>query len=541
MLDYTYSMYAVPGAIDAMEAAADLLISAEPPHAMFGIIEFNADYMTPQFVTNSMTAPPNYFITDKPTLYPSIAGIRTNYVKGNYAGTRCWDAMYAALNNFGAPTTPDEARYLVVMTDGNDESSLLNTNANPMVAVTNIYKLAQKNQVTIYCVAFGNNINTNSLQLLAGQTGGKYYTAATTADLGAQFASIQKDISGQYALRWATLKRSDIPAYPVDGFQPSFEISYGGFTADWDTNLIFTNIIGSIDTNPTPPVTNYITTNVVQFPFNPPTYSNSVLIGALRLVQDADIGPQTIRLRSTYTPRSVRALRLKYQPNYPCTAVIDSTGPNEILQGWSMNETTDTNGLRTLTLLSPDTNNLVTSIPYAAFGELVEFDFTYPEALTSTQAFRIFTVDNSIYSNMPPGSQSFVLSNATSFIAAYTNPPPHGTPIPWLMYYGFKNNFAQAELIQTNGLAVWQEYLAGLNPTNPASQFKVWTAFAPGQTPELAFTTVQSRSYWLETSTTLTNWSVLRDNMPGTGGTNYFLDNRPLSGVPSVFYRIGVH
>ena len=52
-LDYTYSMYVVPGAINAMQAAAELLINEEPPHALFGIIEFNADYMAPQIVTNS--------------------------------------------------------------------------------------------------------------------------------------------------------------------------------------------------------------------------------------------------------------------------------------------------------------------------------------------------------------------------------------------------------------------------------------------------------------------------------------------------------
>ncbi len=100
-LDYTYSMYVVPGAIDAMQAAADLLIEEEPPHALFGVIEFNADYMTPQFVTNALTTTNNYFISDKTVLTQSIAGIQDTYVQDNYAGTRCWDAMYAALTNFG--------------------------------------------------------------------------------------------------------------------------------------------------------------------------------------------------------------------------------------------------------------------------------------------------------------------------------------------------------------------------------------------------------------------------------------------------------
>ena len=113
---------------------------------------------------------------------------------------------------------------------------------------------------------------------------------------------------------------------------------------------------------------------------------------------------------------------------------------------------------------SSDTNNLLTSIPYAAFGDLVEFDFTYPDALTATQAFSVFSMDNSIYTNMLPSGQSFSMQNATNFITAYPPPPPHGTPIPWLINYGFTTNFAAAELIATNGMPVWQDYLAGLNP-----------------------------------------------------------------------------
>ena len=91
-----------------------------------------------------------------------------------------------------------------------------------------LIELAQDNHVAIYCVAFGNNVNTTALQLLTSQTGGRYYLAATTSDLASQFQRIQKDISGQYVLRWATLKRAAVPAYPVPGFQPSFQISYGG-------------------------------------------------------------------------------------------------------------------------------------------------------------------------------------------------------------------------------------------------------------------------------------------------------------------------
>ena len=539
VLDYTYSMYSAPGAIDAMQAAAVLLINEEPPHAMFGIIEFNAEYMAPRFVTNSLTTTNNYFISDKTVLSQSIAGIQTNYVQGNYAGTRCWDAMYAALNAFGTNNT-DEQRYLVAMTDGYDTSSQLNTNSDPMVAVTNLYQLAQTKHVTIYCVAFGSNVNTNSLQLLTSQTGGQYFLATTMGDLGMQFQSIQKDISSQYLLRWATLQRTNVPAYPVPGFQPSFQISYGGFSDSWNTNIVTTNIT-LIDTNQDPAVTNMYSTNVVQFPFNPPDWAGDVLIGSLRLVADADLGPQTIRLRATYVPRYVREIRLSYRPNYPCTASLNSAGPNELLSGWSLTETADTNGLRTLTITSPDPTDLLTSIAYGGFGDLVSFNFTHPESVTATQAFSVFTLDNSIYRDMQPTNQSFVMLNATNFITLYPPPPPHGTPIPWLIAYGYKTDFAAAELIATNGLPVWQAYVAGLNPTNANSRFTVSTAFAPGQVPQIIFNTVPTRTYRVETATSLGTWWVLLDNIQGTGGDILFTDNRVLTGVSAVFYRVAVY
>ena len=539
VLDYTYSMFAVSGAISNMEAAAELLINEEPPHAMFGIVEFNADYMDPQFVTNSMTTTNNYFITDKTVLGQTIGGIQTNYVRGNYAGTRCWDAMYAALNQFG-PYTADEQRYLVAMTDGNDDASLLNKDSNPLTAIKTLYKLAQANHVAIYCVAFGNNVNTNSLQLLTSQTGGQYYLAATTSDLPSQFQSIQKDISSQYVLRWATLKRAPVPAYPVNGFQPSFQITCDGIPASWNTNIVITNI-EIIDWSVDPPKTNHMDTNAVQFPFNPPDWTNDVRLGTLRLVPDAELGPQTIRLRATYVPRFVREIKLGYRPNYPCTASLDSTGTNEILRGWAMTETADTNGLRTLTLLSSDTNNLLTSIPYAAFGDLVSFTFKYPESVTSTQAFSEFRCDNSIFTNMLPSGQRFTNFNFTNFITLYPPMPPHGTPIPWLRYYGFTTNYDEVELISTNGLPIWQDYLAGLNPTNASSQFATWTTVATGQPPQIMFSTVLGRIYRLETATQLDSWSILRDNMPGTGGVIIFNDNRNLSGVQSVYYRVAVY
>jgi len=535
-LDYTYSMFAVPGAFDAMQAAAQLLINEEPPHALFGIIEFNADYMDPQFVTNGLTSAGNYFMSDKTALSQSIAGIQDNYVQGNYAGSRCWDALHAALNQFGA-NNPDEQRYVVAMTDGNDDASLLHTNA-----VNTLIGLARTNHVALYCVAFGNKVNTNTLKQLTSQTGGQYYLAATTTDLALQFERIEKDISCQYVLRWATFQRAAVPAYPAPGFQPSFRLTCEGLTASWNTSLgsvLYTNIVLTNDMS----ITNTYLTNAVKYPFNPPDWAGDVRAGSLRLLADADVGPQRILLRASYVPRFVREIRINYRPNYPCTASLEVTGTNDVLYGWSLSETTDTNGLRTLTLTSPDPTDLRTSIEYAAFGNLVSFNFARPESMTAAQAFSVFSVDNSIYTDMLPSGQSFVMENTNQFITVYEL-TPYGTPVPWLLANGFTNNFAAAELSDPDGDGVptWQEYWAGTNPRDKNSAFTVRPVSAPtaGQPFQMRISTVVGRTYRVETATSLGSWSTLQDGIAGTGGLVTVTDTRNLLGVTVVFYRVSV-
>ena len=146
---------------------------------------------------------------------------------------------------------------------------------------------------------------------------------------------------------------------------------------------------------------------------------------------------------------------------------------------------------------------------------------------------------------MVPAGLSFSLSNAPSFITKYPLPPPHGTPIPWLVAYGYKTNFAAAELLTTNGngFAVWQDYLAGLNPTNRNSQFIIRpiTQPSPGVPGQITFSSVMSRTYRVDTSTDLMSWAVLQDSLPGTGEDITVYDFRDLSGVGQVFYRVKVY
>ena len=530
VLDYTYSMFLIPDAIDNMETAAADLIAQEPASAQFGLYEFHADYVDPTLVTN--------FMADKPALAAAIHGIRTNYVKDNYAGTRCWDAVYAALGQFGA-NTPAEQRYLIVMTDGNDDSSLLNTNDSPLDVIVS---LAQTNAVKIYCVAFGDNINLPAIQQLTEQTGGRYFLAASAGDLLTQFALLLKDIRAQYLVRWATLKRAN------KVFQPSFQVTVDGFSALL-TNLpaYVTNYITNIDDTVTPPKTNIdssIATNNTVPPYNPPDWAGNVNVGALRLVANAGTNASAVMLHADYVPRFVRQIRLHYRANYACTPSLASAGPGDILSGWTLSSTNDGAGGQWLTLSSSNPADLLSSLPYGVMGDLVNFQFQFPDLLLAQQTFSVFELDNTIYSNMPPGNQSFTLTN-TAFVTVYPEPPPYGTPIPWLNTYGVTTNYDTAELSDPTGkgLPLWQQYLAGLNPLDTNSTFVVLPpqALVPGQPPQITFTTVLGRYYSVESGTILGSWVTFVEGIAGTGGTVTVTDHRNLVGAQNLFYRVVVH
>lgn len=534
VMDYSYSMFIAPPAIGAMETAVKGLIDQEPPSAQFAINEFNADYVVPALVID--------FTSDKMRLHQAIDGIQTNFVKGNHAGSRLYDALNAAILKFG-PTNNDEQRYIVVMSDGNDDSSTL-TLPPILAAATNA-------RVQIYCVGFGVNVNTTVLQQIATRTGGRYFPAASVDQIAAQFALLLKDLNAQYFLRWATLQRGTTP------FQPSFEVTVDGLTAkynaDFPEDIVDDSVVPQtmpptmktvkIDRSATPPITNELTALAPNYV--PNTFSNNVQIGELRLVGDAMTNASSVTLRAFYVPRYVREFKMRYRANYPCTPLLLSAGPGDILSGWSLTETNDgtgTNG-NWLTLSSPDPTNVLTSLPYGIRGDLIKFQFEDQAVVNPKHAFSLFQIDNSIYTNFPPSGQSFTLTNTNSFITVFAATPTNGTPVPWLIANGFSNNFAVAELtdLDGDGLLAWQEYLAGLNPNDPNSTLALRATAAPGQPNQITFRTVVGKTYRVEAAVTLGNWINLQDGINGTGGDFPVLDGRNLSGVSTMFYRIAVY
>ena len=504
-------------------ASAESFVNEQPADAQIGVYEYHREDEAPQQVM-SLT-------TDKNLLDSAIAGIWTNYVQDFPAGSRAWDALAAATTALG-PANSDESHYIVFMSDGQDDSST--------ATLDSVIGAATNASVQIYAVGFGGDVNTANLQTLTSSTLGQYYAAIDPADLALDFASIGKDLSSEYILRWATLNRSKT------AFMPSFEITYQGFTADSPTNpppfISGTNYVYDTNTPPDITGTNYVyTTNYIISPYLPPLFASNELAGSLRLVADAETNPTEITLRTTYAPRYIHQLHLHYRANWPATLILESTNPGQMLAGWTLAETNDGSGGQWATLSSPDPLTLADSIPFADFGKLLTFSFADP--IVASNAFSLFAVDNTIYTNVAGTNfYGFTVQNTNSFFTFYAVPPPHGTPVPWLLSHGFTTNFAGAELLDLNGngLTVWQDYLAGLNPRATNSTFAVQLASLPNA-PQIVFNTAVNRTYRIEWTASLSGpWTILQDGIAGTGSEVTYTDQRDLSTVEGMFYRVVV-
>jgi Bacterial TSP3 repeat/PKD domain len=115
----------------------------------------------------------------------------------------------------------------------------------------------------------------------------------------------------------------------------------------------------------------------------------------------------------------------------------------------------------------------------------------------------------------------------------------------WLQQYGLATNGA-ADFIDTDGdgLNNYQEYIAGTNPTNPASVLQMLSPASTNDPPGLvvSWQSVANVTYYLQRATSLSvqpAFQPLATNLPGQAGTTSYLDtNAPAPGP--YFYRVGV-
>lgn len=117
-----------------------------------------------------------------------------------------------------------------------------------------------------------------------------------------------------------------------------------------------------------------------------------------------------------------------------------------------------------------------------------------------------------------------------------------GTPEWWLAQYGWTNNF---EVASTNdadhdGLATWQEWISGTDPTNALSVLSITNLFAATPGFVLNWPSVSNRLYGVDRATNLmpAEFEGIASNLAATPPSNVYTDQ--VSGLDKAFYQIKV-
>jgi hypothetical protein len=525
----------ISDAVHAEISSAELFVTEQPASTLIGVSEFHRKDEAPNTVVG---------LTNQTAAVNAIAGIWTNYINFDTSTSRAWDALLVAIQGLGTANS-NQLRGVIIVTDGNDNSST--------ATVQQIITAATNAHVQVYCLGFGQNINTNTLQQIATTTGGLLYTGATAADLAGEFAQVGKVFNGLYRLRWVTPRQC-----PASSFMPSFSVTYQGFTAYSPTNPTslsnYTVVQTNIDTTTTPPTTNYTTnsgtvlvTNFVYFsPYNLCTNAGNVSIGLLNLQANSAL-PSGASLYADYVPEYIRQFYVHYRLNWPGT-VVPATNLTDLLAGWSAVATDDGSNGTWLLLSSPDPYSpqgvQLSSLPWGSWGTLVDFNFR--DAITPNNAFSFFVVSTNIYSNSIPGYFGQTMSNNVNGMVTALPVLPHGTPAAWLIANGFTipGNWTNNETMDNDhdGMLNWQEYQANTNPNNAKSKLDIVSVVQSQYDGrwQITFTSALNRSYQVQATTDLSTWRVVQDGIPGTGANITVSDT---TFVPSAqtFYRVLVY
>ena len=131
-------------------------------------------------------------------------------------------------------------------------------------------------------------------------------------------------------------------------------------------------------------------------------------------------------------------------------------------------------------------------------------------------------------------------------MGAYEYPSPSSTiSYFWLQQYGLPTDGSvdNADL-DGAGFSVYQDWIAGLNPTNSASVLVMSSVSATNNAPgvTVSWQSVNNRTYDLQRATDLTAppaFFPIQSNIVGQAGTTTYTDTTATNGGP-YFYRVGV-
>jgi VWFA-related protein len=174
-LDYSGSMSSTD--IANMETAASDFVNQMGANDTGEVIKFSSAVETVQNFTSTESL--------------LSAAINATW-PGAGGATAFYDAVYRAVTD----TADGPGRHVVLaMTDGSNNQS--------SHSLAEVIDYALRSGVPVFTIGFG-NANTEVLQQLAADTGGQYYYAPTSADLGQIYASVSDVLANQYSVSYSS-------------------------------------------------------------------------------------------------------------------------------------------------------------------------------------------------------------------------------------------------------------------------------------------------------------------------------------------------
>jgi len=343
VLDYSFDMQNIPGATTAMQnAAKNRLLPALNEDAQVGVWEFHRDDASPSRVAD--------FTVDRAHLRREIDGILTESVRVHASGSRVWDALVLAAEAFPVSNPQRESRYIMLFSNGNNTSSLNGVN--------DVIRKANDRGISIYALAFGQQVNELDLRTITSLTGGQYFAAAAINQVDAAIRDIVLDLDGQYNLRWHSLRRDNQP------FLPFFSLTLN------DKQVHYT----------------------APAPFRPSDHVGLLEEGRLHLAASEAPQKTTAFLRASYVPRGISQLRLFVRSEFDFSVHLVDAAQDGLFGGGNLGVSGNPQDGMWIELSTSNS----TALPFATFGPILRFDFSPPPAGPTT-LFDNFSVDNSVY------------------------------------------------------------------------------------------------------------------------------------------------